>query len=305
MAQNADNQDDKSSGNDDLATKVTADDLRKDFYGEEDVENADDESSEDETSDEQDESEDDSDKDTGDEDGKTDDETEEDDSEEEDKTDSDDDDSEFVKEFPNIKGDTLVDYTRNLEQTVSFSNKEGKRLADENALLRQQVEDLKAGKKGTDDSSKGDDKSDDDNLTPEQAFFRRKMNEEIDAGFKELRKGYAKYIDDPAEYEKFVKEVRTQGAAARLSGNPYVSPMELYAKSVAILGWERDDTVDSKDRLKVALKDKAAVTKTSSSSTGKKAPKSKVTDRMLRLNRAMYPNKTDDEIRKELEPYVQ
>lgn len=301
MAQNADNQDDTSSASNE-GTKVTEEDLRKLKYGDEDVDDSDKNQNQDETS--EDDEDDDDTEDTGDDDGKTDDETEEDDSDEDSEEDSDDDDSEFVKEFPNIKGDTLVDYTRNLEATISSSNKEGKRLADENAVLKDRVAALEAGDKGADGKdSKGSDAGAEDNLSPEQGYIRQKMNEEIDKAFGEFRKSYSQ-VEDAAEYSKFVNEVKILAQTIKQSQNRFASPGELYTKAAAILGWEPSDKVDNKDRLKVALKDKAAVSKTSSS-TGKKAPKSKVTDAMIRANRKMYPNKSDEDIRKELEPYVQ
>lgn len=301
MAQNADNQDDTSSGSD-KSTKVTEDDLRRLKYGDEEVDDSQ-KDDQDDTSDSDEDDEDD--KDTGDDDGKTDDDdSDEDDSDDDSQDDSDDDDSEFVKEFPNIKGDTLVDYARNLEATISFSNKEGKRLADRVKELEEENAQLKAGK-GSDEkgTGKADDKGGEDIITPEQGYIRQKMNEEIDAAFSEFRKSYPQ-VEDAAEYDKFVAEVKVLGQAIYQSQKRFASPKELYTKAAAILGWEPSDKVDNKDRLKVALKDRAAITKTTSP-TGKKAPKSKVTDAMIRVNRKMYPGKTDEEIRKELEPYVQ
>jgi hypothetical protein len=69
------------------------------------------------------------------------------------------------------------------------------------------------------------------------------------------------------------------------------------------LGWEPADKVSDKEKLSMALKDSASVTKTSSASA-KTPTKSKVTDQMVAVNRAMYPGKTDAQIREELEPYV-
>ena len=79
-------------------------------------------------------------------------------------------------------------------------------------------------------------------------------------------------------------------------------PKELYAKSAVILGWEKQSSTDSKDKLDMALKNNAATSKTTS--VTKTTPKSKVPDAMVAANRLMYPNKSDAEIRTELEPYV-
>lgn len=293
MAQNATNQDDESSATNE-STKTTEDDLRKLKYGEEDVDGSD-EDIQDETS-EADESDEDAEV-VGDDDGKTTDETADDDSEEDSDESSDDDDSEFVKEFPNIKGDTLVDYARNLESTISSSNKEGKRLADENLALKQRIAELESGK-GTEKESVNES----EDLSQESAYIRQKMDEEIEGAFSEFRKKYSQ-VEDATEYNKFLNEVRVLGQTIRTSQKRFPSASELYTKAAAILGWEPTNKVDDSDRLKVALKDRAATSKTTSST--KKAPKSKVTDAVLRANRKMYPGKSDEEIRKELEPYVQ
>lgn len=300
MSQNDENQDDTSSATNE-GTKVTEEDLRKDKYGDEEVD--DQGTDQDDTSDHDDDDEDS--EDTGDDDGKTDDDdSEDDDSDDDSSDDSDDDDSEFVKEFPNIKGSTLVEYTRNLEATISKSNTEGKRLADENAALKDRISKLEAGDKGSDGSdSKGSDAGAEDNPSPEVGYIREKMKQEIDKAFGEFRKNYDQ-VDDPAEYQKFVDEVKILGETIFRSQKRYASPGELYSKAAVSLGWEPSNKVDGNDRLKVALKDKAAVSKTTSS-TSKKSKKSKVTDKMIAVNRKMYPGKTDEEIRKELEPYVQ
>jgi hypothetical protein len=292
MSQNDNNQDDASSTADNGA-KVTEDDLRQLKYGNEDVDGSD-KDDQDETSDSDNDG-DDADE-AGNDDGKTGTDSEDDDSDDDSKDGSDDDDSEFVKEFPNIKGDTLVDYARNLEATISSSNTEGKRLADENATLKQRIATMEAGKGSAD----ADDSKDTEVLTPELAYIRQKQDEEIGEAFAEFRKSFPQ-VEDLAEYNKFVKEVKVLGQAIHTSQNRFASPKELYSKAAVMLGWEADK-VDGKDRLKVALKERIAVS-TSNSAT-KKGSKSKVTDAMIRVNRRMYPNKTDEEIRKELEPYV-
>src|SRR6266568_1451888 len=106
--------------------------LRKAKYGKDDVENSDeDEDEASETDESNDESED-----ASDEDGQTDDEAEDENSEDESTDDSDEEDSDFVKEFPNIKGNTLEEYAREMEKTLRLSNTEGKRLADELTKLK-------------------------------------------------------------------------------------------------------------------------------------------------------------------------
>jgi len=222
---------------------------------------------------------------TGEEEGKTDDSQEE--EAEETEQESDEDSSEFVKEFPNIKGDTLEDYTRELERTLQLSNTEGKRLSDE---LKKQ------------ESSREGSEEDTGPVDPRLLYLDQLLNKDIQNAFDTFKKSFPQ-VNDPTEYDKFQTEVSvlskyfidTQKRAAPAS--------ELYSKAAVILGWEpQDSPPDGKERLGTALKDRAAVSKTVSAT--KKPSKSKVTDQMIAVNRLLYPDKTDAEIREELEPYV-
>jgi hypothetical protein len=277
MAKNA-----KQTAEDDSA-KVTEEDLRKDKEAAE-VESSkeQDETAADETSEEESEE-------TSEGDGKTGDQTEEEESEESDQTESDEDTSEFVKEFPNIKGDTLEDYAREMEKTLHLSNAEGKRLSDE----------LKAN---TSTTTKTDESEEDSGpVDPRLLYVDRLVNNDAQKAFTEFKKTYPQ-ADDPAEYAKFESEVAAL-SGYYISRKQMLTAEELYPRVASILGWDpATDRVNSNDKLGIALKNKAAVSKTSSSA--KQVKKSKVTDAMLAFNRLAYPNKTDEEIRKELEPYV-
>lgn len=255
---------------------VDEDDLRDLKYPKDDVETS---KEADETS-EDDEDTDDT-KDAGGEEDKTEDSQEE----EEEKSD----DSEFVKEFAHIKGDTPEEYAKNLEEAYKQSTAEALRLK---ALADT----------ATKDSAVGETNEDEVDLTdPVSLFMKQKMDEEITAAYSEFSKHYPQ-VQDQAEYNKFTQEVATLSQTILTSQKRLASPKELYSKAAVILGWEPDDKVTDKDRLGSALKDSAATSKTSSAT--KKSSKSKVTDQMVAANRLMYPNKTDAEIREELEPYV-
>ena len=228
-------------------------------------------------------------KETGEEEGKTDDSQEE--EAEETEQESDEDSSEFVKEFPNIKGDTLEDYTRELERTLQLSNTEGKRLSDELKKQERSRESLREGLE-----------EDTGPVDPRLLYLDQLLNKDIQNAFDTFKKSFPQ-VNDPTEYDKFQTEVSvlskyfidTQKRAAPAS--------ELYSKAAVILGWEpQDSPPDGKERLGTALKDRAAVSKTVSAT--KKPSKSKVTDQMIAVNRLLYPDKTDSEIREELEPYV-
>lgn len=286
MATNADN-----NNVDDDDKQVSEEDLRDLKYPKDDVETSD--SEEDEASEEEDDSEEES-EDTGDEDGQTDDEAEEGESEEDEKTDSDDDTPDFVKQFSHIKGETPEEYARNLEIAYQNSTAEALRLKE-----------LSEKAPPVTDAAQGDDESDDEitSTDPVSLFMKQKMDEEIDAAYADFSKQYTQ-VSDPAEYDKFTREVSTLSRTILTSQGRMASPRELYSKAAVILDWKPQETAPSnEEKVGMALKDNASNTKTSSSPK-KKAARSKVTDAMIQANRLMYPNKSDDEIRKELEPFV-
>lgn len=275
---------------DDSATATTEEDLRDLKYPKDDVETSDNE--EDEPSEDTD-TEDDSEE-AGEEDGKTDDSQEE-ESEEEPPT--------FVKEFPHIKGDTPEEYARNLEKTKRESDTEGKRLYDENQELKRQL-----GLSGPPDvtpkvADVGETLEDEVELSPEALFMKQELNDRINKAYDAFSKKFPQ-VQNEAEYAKFSNEVATLSRTIQVSQKRFPSPEELYSKAAVILGWEPADAPPTpKDKLDNAVINTGATSKTTSG--GKKgATKSKVTDQMVAANRLMYPNKSDAEIRAELEPYV-
>lgn len=254
--------------------EVTEEDLRDLKYGDDGVENS---NEADETDDTEEDSEDT--EEAGEDDGQTADRTEE---EESDET------SEFVKKFPNIKGDTPEQYAQNLEVALDNSTAEFQRLR-------------KAQAEPKDDDTEEDTEVDLSN--PISLYMKQKMDEEITEAYSTFSKHYSQ-VNDQGEYTKFTRTVATLSQTILQSEKRLAPPKELYSKAAVILGWEPADKVDSKDRLGNALKDRAATNKTSNAGT-KKVSKSKVTDAMVAANRLMYPDKSDAQIREELEPYVQ
>lgn len=197
--------------------------------------------------------------------------------------------SEYVKEFPNIKGDSLEDYARGLEQAYKNSTTEALRLKGE--LDKKPVAATEIAETEEIDTS-----------DPVTLFMKQKMDEEINEAFSSFQKTYPQAVPGTPEYSQFVTEVGVLSKTILESQKRLASPKELYAKAAVILGWESDNKVDNKDKLGIALKGQAGSSKTTS--TIKTPKKSKVTDQMVAVNRMMYPNKTDAEIREELEPYV-
>ena len=218
---------------------------------------------------------------TSEEEGKTDDSQDEETEEESEES------SEFVKEFPNIKGDTLEEYARELEKTQRLSEQEGKRLSNELKALQTKAPETES-------------EEDTGPVDPRLLYVDKLVNDDVQTQFAEFKKQYPQ-LDDPLEYDKFEAEAASLNSYYVENKKQILTAKELYPKVANILGWE-PNIVDSKDKLNIALKDKAAVSKTTSST--KTPSKSKVTDQMVAVNRLMYPNKTDAEIIKELEPHV-
>lgn len=267
--------------------KVTEEDLHDLKYPKDEVETsqeADEASEGEETSEDSEE--------TGESDGQTETGAEDEATEETQTTESAEEPSEFVKEFPNIKGDTPEEYRRNLEIAYKNSTTEALRLK---ALTDASTEQADIGETLPAEAD----------VEPSsylELYAKQQLEEDITNAYADFSKDYSTQIQDPAEYAKFVRTTATLSKTIQESEKRVAKPGELYTKAAIILGWPSESAPTSKDKLDAALKDSASTTKTTSAT--KKVPKSKVTDQMVAVNRAMYPNKTDDEIRTELEPYV-
>lgn len=223
----------------------------------------------------------------GEEDGQTDNQTEQETTEDKTEEES----EQFVKEFPNLKGNTPEEYAKSLETAYRNSFAELKRIRDEAAAKETPI-----GK--VDDEIEEFDTSD-----PVSLYMKQKMDEEISNTFEQFSKEFPQ-AKDPSEYDKFTQEVALLSKTILASQKRLASPKELYLKAAVILGWESANKVTDKEKLGIAMKNSAATSKTTSAAA-KKANHSKVTDQMVAANRLMYPDKTDAQIREELEPYVQ
>lgn len=260
---------------------VTEDDLRSLKYDNDEVEpaKAEDDSSEEEKEDEK-ESED-----KGEEDAKAEDSKEE---EEQSDDESEEVDTSFVKEFPNIKGDTPEEYAKNLEEAYKNSTAEAMRLKG-----------LAEKGKPKEEEPEGEKPAPSNYL---EMYAQQKLDDDITKSYAAFKIDYPQ-VDDDTEYAKFTRTVETLTNTIMTSESRVAPPSELYSKAAVILGWEKQSAPTDKEKLAMAVKDKTGTSKTSSS--GKKGvSKSKVTDAMIAVNRAMYPGKTDAQIREELEPYV-
>lgn len=220
---------------------------------------------------------------TSEEDGQTE-ESQEEETEETDETESDEESSEFVKQFSNIKGDTLEEYAKGLEEAYNNSTSEALRL------------------KGLVEAKPKEPESEVDISDPVQLFMKQKMDEEITSAFSDFSTKFPQ-VKDQNEYAKFTNEVSILSETILNSQRRLASPSELYSKAAVILGWEPlKDTVDGKDKLNVALKNSASISKTTTATRPKS--NSKITDAQVTIAKQMggwTEGKSDAEIRKELE----
>lgn len=187
----------------------------------------------------------------------------------------------FTKKFPNIQGDTPEEYSKNLEAAYENSTAEFHRLRQSKPETEEK----------TDESPK----------SLADIYFQQQLDKEIGEAFATVQKDYPQ-INDKAEYDKFTTKVNTLSKVILDTEGRLAPPSELYRDAAVSLGWHKESALSESEKLGLAVKSGAAVSKTTSAT---KAPvKSKVTEEMMILNRKMYPGKSDAEIRKELEEYI-
>lgn len=189
---------------------------------------------------------------------------------------------EFVKQFPQIKGETPEEYAKNLEKAYENSTAEAMR-------LRKPPE-----------TDKVDETPEAPNTDITSLYAKQQMDKEITEAWTAFQKQYPQ-VTDQSEYDVFTRTVTELSTTILQSQKRLATPEELYRKAAGILEWT-PETVTREDKLRTAVKDSAASSKSSTGTKGKAV--SKVSDAMLAANRKMYPGKSDQEIREELEPYV-
>jgi len=194
----------------------------------------------------------------------------------------------FTKEFINIKGDTPEEYARNLEIAYKNSTAEALRLK---------------GLSTPPPTAPAVEEPDTfvDTSNPLSLYAQQKMDQEIADAYNDFKKVYNQ-TEDEEKYKQFTNTVAGLSRVILETEKRMASPSELYRKAAITLGWKETSEPDDKEKLGMAIKQTGAASK--SSPATKVAPRSKVTDEMIAVNRKMYPGKTDAEIRKELEPFI-
>lgn len=198
------------------------------------------------------------------------------------------DDPAFTKKFQNIKGDTPEEYAKNLELAYENSTAEYHKLRDQYITPK---------------------KEDDESETTEQqdivtTFVKSELDKRIQADYAAFKKDYSQ-VDDPVQYDAFIKTVGQFRDVIMTSEQRLPEPAELYTKAAAALGWQKQEPLDKNDKVAMAVRDGAAMSKTGGTSA-KPTPKSKVTPQHIAAYRAVNPSdsRSDADIRKELEPHI-
>lgn len=203
----------------------------------------------------------------------------------------------FVKEFPNIKGDTPEEYAKNLEIAYQNSTAEAMRLKNELQPAPPAIPE-------TPEPPVAEEPQQQQSITdPTSLFVKQQMDREIDKAYSDFRKEYSQ-VEDMGNYQQFTRTVATVSKTIFETEGRLVDPREAYDAAAAILKWEKTSVPTDKEKLGMALKQNGAASKSTSASAGKQVTRSKVTDEMIKANQKMYPGKSVEEIRKELEPYV-
>jgi hypothetical protein len=192
--------------------------------------------------------------------------------------------STFTKpdKFKWVKGDTPQEFADNLMAAYENSTSEA----------------LKWKKIAQD--SKTSEESTNKPVDPALAYARQLMQTSIDTDIQDFSKEYSQMQDETqvAKIQGYVGVVSE--AIQRAEDGRIPSMKECLEKSAVILGWQK---TDKQEQVGAAVKNGAATTKTNSAT--KQTPQSKVSDKQVLVARKTWgANKSDAEIRKELEIYV-
>lgn len=138
----------------------------------------------------------------------------------------------------------------------------------------------------------------DEVLTPEQLYVRTQLIKESDQAFAQIVQKYPD-ANSPENRDRFKQTSEEVSKVIVASEKRFPEALELYEKTAVILGLQPDNS----EAVSSAVKDASAAPRTSSAPASP-TPLSRVTEEMIAENQKWYPNKSRDEIIKELEPYI-
>lgn len=204
----------------------------------------------------------------------------------------------FVKKFDYIKGETSEEYAKNLEAAYDNSTTEALRLNDE----------LKKANEAppvTPPVAPADPENPAPAaVSPTDLFVQQQLDEQIQTAFAVTQKEYPQ-VNDPAEYTKFTKKVAAFSKTILDTEGRLASPTELYSMAAMSLGFDKVDVKpDKAEELAIATKNGAAAPGAPAAPSKPKPAGAKISEAQMKLNRKMYPGKSDADIVKELTPYL-
>lgn len=204
---------------------------------------------------------------------------------------------EFVKKFPHIKGETPEEYAKALEEAYSNSTSEALRLKKIADTVKQSLPAV-----GDNDGEESQANPPVQSKDPASAWVNSQIDREITRAWNEFRVDYPQ-LENEENYEQFTNTVATFSRVALDQGR-MEEPGKLYKDAALSLGWQPQTVPTDKEKLGMAVKSNASSSKAPSSSA-KSTVTSKVTDAHVKAHRHLTGSvKSDAEIRKELESFV-
>jgi hypothetical protein len=200
--------------------------------------------------------------------------------------------SEFIKRFPQFKGETLEDYTQRLEDAYTKSTDEGKRLFDEVETLKSERLDQiantateDAGEAQTTDESFGD------------RYARSEVRKRNRQSFDTFVEDHSELQTDPALAERMKHKVTLLVKTAFEEEGEVPDMDELLRGAWAMLAPTGTD-IETRNE----LKERTGMSKTSG--VKKRDKISKISPEQIATAKRMYPNKSDKELATLLAKYV-
>jgi molecular chaperone GrpE (heat shock protein) len=217
-------------------------------------------------------------------------------------------DSTFTKQFPNLKGETLADYTPELEKAYDNSFKEALRLnqvikdnaakvAQAEAIIAQAQQPIQQNPEAPAspappvNTNLGDIDS-----HPAIQYAKAKQTEDMLSAFDDFKKNYPQATDQQA-FDAFTKA--SDGVNSTLSTTLGRAPtyQELFPAIARLLGWEPTLATAKKN---AAIKENTASGRTQGSQSPAAPKPSKVSDAEVEAYMKMFTSKTREEAIKDL-----
>lgn len=220
--------------------------------------------------------------------GEDDDDSESDDDSQDDSDDEDEDDK-FSKRFSQIQGDSIEEYTPNLEEAYLKSSREGKRLAQQNKDLQGRLDSIAAAVAKNPELAKQIEEATKEGAVPPTVdpavqYARDEMEKKMETDYNNFVKVHPELDTDPQLQEKVLAELNDLGAYYRSKGK-ILSMDEGLKKAWSNLGLDKDD-----DKERIAMKAKETASKSRTASTNKKggkSEKSKLTEEQIAVGKKM------------------